>query len=265
MKVNKKAKIIIGAVVLAGIGVALIPKGETVVTVSTASVIKDDIESTISTAGIVSAKTSIDMYPDVAVKVNKIYIEKNDPVEKGQKILDLDLDNLNSQLKQLKIQKELSEIQYNNLVTSNDNGNSTLMSMQNAVQQLEDAYNTNLTLYKLGAISKKDLENSKKALDEAKSQQSEVTLNNDYNLVAMAKQIELTQLNIETVEKQLKNLKELMVSPIDGVISSLNATEKSYISTAIPTYSIVNNDAFEIKVDVKEFTAKNIENKESGQ
>ena len=37
------------------------------------------------------------------------------------------------------------------------------------------------------------------------------------------------------------------------------ATEKAYISTAMPTYSVVNNDAFEIEVAVKEFTARNIE------
>ena len=37
-------------------------------------------------------------------------------------------------------QKELNEIQYNNLVTTNENGSSTLMSMQNAVEKLEDAY-----------------------------------------------------------------------------------------------------------------------------
>ena len=57
--------------------------------------------------------------------------------------------------------KELNEIQYNNLVTSNENGNSTLMSMQNAVEKLEDAYEANLALFELGAISPKDLENSK--------------------------------------------------------------------------------------------------------
>jgi len=133
------------------------------------------------------------------------------------------------------------------------------MSMQNAVGKLEDAYEANLALFELGAISSKDLENSKKALDEAKSQQGEVTLNNDYNLTAMKKQIELAEININTLEKQIKNLKEMMVSPIDGVISALNATEKAYISTAMPTYSVVNNDAFEIEVDVKEFTARNIE------
>ena len=166
MRLNKKSKILIGAVVLVGAGFVLLPKGDEVPVISTANVVKDNIESTISTAGIVSAKTSLDMYPDMAVKVNKVYVEKNDAVKKGQKILELDLDNLNSQLKQLKIQKELAQMQYNNLVTSNNQGNSTLMSMQNAVQQLEDAYNTNLALYELGAISKKDLENSKKSLDE---------------------------------------------------------------------------------------------------
>jgi len=257
MKINKKAIIIAGVIVLAIL--LFLPKGDVVPTVATASVLKDNIESTISTSGIVNAKTSHDMYPDVAVKVNKVYVEKNEEVKKGQKILDLDLDNLTSQLSQLKIQKELNELQYNNLLTTNQNGNSTLMSMQNAVEQLEDAYNTNLALYELGAISQKDLENSKKALDEAKSQQGEVTLNNDYNLTAMKKQIELAEININTLEKQIKNLKELMVSPIDGVISALNATEKAYISTAMPTYSVVNNDAFEIEVDVKEFTARNIE------
>lgn len=259
MKLNKKSKIALGIVAVAGAVAILLPKGEIVPTVTTASVVRENIESTISTTGIVSAKTSRDLYPDVAVKVNEIYVEKNDEVKKGQKILDLDLDNLTSQLSQLKIQKELNELQYNNLLTTNQNGNSTLMSMQNAVEQLEDAYNTNLALYELGAISKKDLENSKKALDEAKSQQGEVTLNNDYNLTAMKKQIELAEININTLEKQIKNLKDLMLSPIDGIISALNATEKAYISTAMPTYSVVNNDAFEIEVDVKEFTARNIE------
>jgi len=259
MKLNKKSKIIIGAVIAVGAVLVLLPKGEVVPTVSVANVTRGNIESTISTSGVVTAKTSRDMYPDVAVKVNTVYVEKNEEVKKGQKILDLDLDNLTSQLSQLKIQKELNELQYNNLLTTNENGNSTLMSMQNAVGKLEDAYEANLALFELGAISSKDLENSKKALDEAKSQQGEVTLNNDYNLTAMKKQIELAQININTLEKQIKNLKEMMVSPIDGVISALNATEKAYISTAMPTYSVVNNDAFEIEVDVKEFTARNIE------
>lgn len=259
MKLNKKSKIAIGVVILVVAVLIFLPKKDKLLTVVTASVEKGDIESTISTSGVVSAKTSQDMYPDVAVKVKEVYVEKNDEVKKGQKILDLDLDNLTSQLSQLKIQKELNQLQYDNLVTSNNNGNSTLVSMQNAVEQLEDAYNTNLALYELGAISKKDLENSKKSLDEAKSKQGEATLSNDYNVVALQKQIELAQINIDTLEKQIKNLKELMVSPIDGVISALNATEKAYISTAMPTYSVVNNDAFEIQVDVKEFTARNIE------
>ena len=69
--------------------------------------------------------------------------------------------------------------------------------------KLEDAYEANLALFELGAISQKDLENSKKALDEAKSQQGEVTLNNDYNLTAMKKQIELAEININTLEKQI--------------------------------------------------------------
>lgn len=259
MKLNKKSKIAIGVVILVVAVLIFLPKKDKLLTVTTASVEKGNIESTISTSGVVSAKTSQDMYPDVAVKVKEIYVEKNDEVKKGQKILELDLDNLTSQLSQLKIQKELNELQYNNLVTSNNNGNSTLVSMQNTVEQLEDAYNTNLALYELGAISKKDLENSKKSLDEAKSKQGEATLSNDYNVVALQKQIELAQINVDTLEKQIKNLKELMVSPIDGVISALNATEKAYISTAMPTYSVVNNDAFEIQVDVKEFTARNIE------
>lgn len=257
MKFNKKTIIII--IVAIVLVLLLLPKGEVLPAVEIASVVRDNIESTISTSGVVSAKTSRDMYPDVAVRVKEVFVEKNEEVKKGQKILDLDLDNLISQLSQLKIQKELNELQYHNLLTTNENGNSTLMSMQNAVTKLEDAYNANLALYELGAISKKDLEASKNALDEAKSQQGEVTLNNDYNLTAMKKQIELAEININTLEKQIKNLKELMISPIDGVISALNATEKAYISTAMPTYSVVNNDAFEIKVDVKEFTARNIE------
>lgn len=259
MKLNKKVKIAIGCVGVAVISLFLFGGKESIVTVTTTSVIRDNIESTISTSGVVEAKVSRDLYPEVAVKVKAVLVEKNEEVKKGQKILELDLSNLTSQLDQLKIQKELTELQYNNLLTTNENGNNTLMSMQNNVDNLQDAYDANLQLYELGAISKNDLENSKKALDQAKAQQGEMTLNNDYNLTATKKQIELAQINIDTLTKQLKNLKELMVSPIDGVISALNATEDAYISTAMPAYSIVNNDAFEINVEVKEFTARNIE------
>ena len=105
MKFNKKTIIIIVALVIAVL--LFLPKGEVVPTVATASVVKDNIESTISTSGVVTAKTSRDLYPDVAVKVKEVYVEKNEEVKKGQKILDLDLDNLTSQLSQLKIQKEM--------------------------------------------------------------------------------------------------------------------------------------------------------------
>ena len=77
MKLSKKTKIIVGAAVLVGVGLVVMPKSEVATTVSVANVVRDNIESTISTSGVVTAKTSRDMYPEVAVKVNAVYVEKN--------------------------------------------------------------------------------------------------------------------------------------------------------------------------------------------
>ena len=52
-----------------------------------------------------------DFEKETGIKVNAVYVEKNEEVKKGQKILDLDLDNLTSQLSQLKIQKARFKIQ----------------------------------------------------------------------------------------------------------------------------------------------------------
>ena len=102
---------------------------------------------------------------DVLDKANKANSEM---ATNALRVLALGIKEFDYLPKVEELEKELNELQYNNLLTTNQNGNSTLMSMQNAVDKLEDVYNTNLALYELGAVSQKDLENSKKALDEAK-------------------------------------------------------------------------------------------------
>lgn len=98
---SKKAKIITGVVVALVIVIALIGFGvaqNAGVRVDTAQVKTESLAVTVLGSGKVTAGTKVDVYPESAGLVGKIYVKDNEEVEKGAKVLSLQTEGLDAQL-----------------------------------------------------------------------------------------------------------------------------------------------------------------------
>ena len=233
-------------------------KGSTINTVKIIPVARGNVESIVSVSGTVKEKTESNVYVDANVKIKDILVEENAFVKKGEKIADFDLDTLNSNLASLKINKEVLELNYKKATISDENGLLSLVSTENAVNSAKDAFDRAEALYEVGAISKVEYDNAKTTYDNAKAGFTMSSTSMDYDLDVMKKNIELTNIQINDLEKQISKLRTAMYSPKEGIISSINMKEGAYVAPSTPIYKIVNNSELEIKSEVKEFTVKNL-------
>lgn len=257
-KFKKRYVVIIIIVVIILSFVMLMLKGPPLIQVETVLAEKGDIESIVSAGGIVEGNITRELYASAPVKVKKIYIEENDVVSTGQKIIDFDLTDLQSNLSQLKINKHIQELNYRKLSSSNEEGMLSIVQTENLLDKAKQNYENSVSLYELGAISKLELENAERAYEEAKAGLGLAVIGSNADIEILQKQIELTQIQINDLEKKIQELKDIMVSPISGVISELNAVQGGTVSSGVPVYEVVDNSAFEITANVKEFTAKSI-------
>jgi HlyD family secretion protein len=258
IKIKKRYIVIIAIVLLIILSFIIGGNGNVVNTVKMVAVARGDVESIISVSGTVKEKSENNVYVDTNVKVKDILVDENAFVRKGQKIVDFDMDSLNSSLASLRINKEVLELNYKKATISDENGLLSLVSTENAVTSAKDALERAEALYEVGAISKVEYDNAKTAYDNAKAGLTMSSSGMDYDLEVMEKNIQLTNIQINDLEKQISKLRTAMYSPKDGIISSINMKEGSYVAPSTPIYKIVNNSELEIKSEVKEFTVKSL-------
>lgn len=293
-----KKKIIIG-VSLAVVIVALIAVGVVknagsvgsgaVFAVQTGEIKKGDVSSFISANGTVSEIEKSEVYIDNPVKVTKLYVKQNDTVKKGQKLADIDVDDLNTQLETQKLQKKSQELLLKKAKTA-DTTISTLnhqneitaaekdvASKQRAYEQALKNRNEKKALFDADAISKVELDSAENTLKDAedmlgvskltlqakKDAQNETSKTNSKSKAAQQIDIESQQVAIQTTEVAIKDLenkikkyKAAMFSTMDGVVSQVNVAEGSYTMAGQPVFVVINPDKLEVKLSINEFNAK---------
>lgn len=293
-----KKKIIIG-VSLAVVVVALITVGivnnagsvgsGTVFTVQTGEIKKGDVSSFISANGTVSEIEKAEVYIDNPVKVTKLYVKQNDIVKKGQKLADIDLDDLNNQLETQKLQKKSQELLLRkaraaDTTISTVNNQNEIKAAENDVASKQRAYeqalknrNEKKALYSAEAISKVELDSADSTLKDAedmlgvakltlqakKDVQNENSKTNSKTKAAQQIDIESQQVAIETTDVAIKNLenkidkyKKSMFSTMDGIASQVNVAEGSYTMSGQPVFVVINPGKLEIKLNINEYNAK---------
>ncbi len=226
--------------------------------VETVAVTRGNIESLVSISGNVREKNENNVFVESNVKVNKVLVDENDEVKKGQKIVDFDMETLYSNLESLKLNKEILELNYKKATISDENGMLSLVSTENSTTLAKDALNRAESLYEVGAISKVEYDNAKTAYDNAKAGLTLSQTGITYDIDSMKKNIELSEINIKELERQISKLNTAMYSPVDGIVSGITMTEGAYAGVTAPIYKVVNNGELEIKCEVKEFTVKNL-------
>lgn len=152
MKLNRKTVSIVLAVVAAA-GVAAYfmlhgGKSQVQVNFETAKVEKATIGSSITATGTIEAVTTVEVGTQVSGIIDKIYVDYNSPVKRGQVIAELDKTNLVSEL---------------------NSANSNLQGARSDLNYQQANYNRQRTLFEKGLISANDFESARLALEQAQS------------------------------------------------------------------------------------------------
>lgn len=233
------------------------------VEVSVKKIERGHIEATISASGTIEEIEKSEIYFDTPLKVKKINVEKNQKVTKGQKLVELDLDTLISELEQAKINKSVQELAIQKIrpggVASTAENN--IRTAENAYNDSKRDYENSKALLSTGAISQNDLDKAERALKDA-----EIALKNarlgltsqSVDVMTQEQTLRATILKVTDIENRLKKINDLVVSPIDGMVSEINIVDGSFTSSAQPSFKIVNPGRLRIKADVKEFNIKSV-------
>lgn len=209
--------------------------------------------------------------PRVSGYVKNIAVNDYDSVKAGQLLVELDDDELQAQLLQMEADFKTAEADIanakaslNSTVVSLDvnHGKITLDNVK--VQQAEEDYNRNIKLYADQAITKKQLDDSRFAYEQAKQQVS----NSHSDLGSAESRIAVLKAGIQKAEAGLQAKKaaieqqKLKISytkiyaPMAGKIGRRNINAGQFVQAGTPLFSIVNDTTYWVVANFKETQIK---------
>ena len=209
--------------------------------------------------------------PRVSGYIKHISVNDYDSVKAGQLLVELDDDELQAQLAQMRADYQAAEADISNAKAALNNavvslkvnkGNIDLNDVK--VQQAKEDYERNQNLFNDQAITKKQLNDSRFALEQTTQQ-----LNNSKSDLSTAEtRIAILQSAIQKSFATLASKKaaieqqELKISytkiyaPATGKIGKRNVTEGQYVQAGAPFFSIVNDSTYWIVANFKETQIK---------
>ena len=205
MKLNRKTVgIVLAVVAVAGVAAYFMlhgGKSQVQVNFETAKVEKATIGSSITATGTIEAVTTVEVGTQVSGIIDKIYVDYNSPVKRGQVIAELDKTNLVSEL---------------------NSANSNLQGARSDLNYQQANYNRQRTLFEKGLISANDFESARLSYRQAEEQ------------VAMIKEsVVAAQESVRTAQTNLGYA--TIVSPIDGTIINKYVAEGQTVAASFST------------------------------
>lgn len=229
---------------------------------------KGSISTKVSASGYIEEIEKSEVYIETPLKVNKLLVNVNDKVTKGQKLMELDMDELISQLEKLKIDRNVQKLSLDSPVTEAEikKAESAVNAAENALADAEKKLAENKKLYEASAITKSELETSEKAVDDAKRALDNAKLT--YESAVSSKNVDrrvkeenlkAIDLSIKELEKKIEKLNNSVLSPIDGVIVEVNVQQRAFTNSAMPAFKISNTDKLRIKAKVSEYNMRDVQ------
>ena len=246
----------------------------------TAPVERGDIEMIISGSGTLNAINTVEVGTQVSGVIEKVMVDFNDQVKKGQVIAQIDTRNLQSTLEQKKAMVLQAKLQFEQKKRTYDfakkynseNGKDLTIveaeaSLEQVRTQMELAkrnYERYLDLYKNGVVSKVDFETKKMdyerlhanykssnaMLNRAKANVANVDLNKSWddfrnaeaNLVAANADLDKAKINLDYA---------IVRAPIDGIVISRNVEIGQTVaaSFATPVLFVIANDLTQMEIE----------------
>lgn len=211
----------------------------------------------ISGQGTIQAKSVIEQYTDTNMKVSDVNVKVGDAVKKGQPVLSMDTDNLNSSLQDENAKYEQMKIILDRLQDSSNLAtydNSIQTALENKNQKTKEYQDTKI-LYDNGVESVKNLENAETAMNTAKwnydvaVQAKEAFVRNSQRDIENAKlNLEIQARKIDTLKKQVTESK-VYTAPADGIVTELNFSKGSIANSSKPLFKLAETSGgFQLEI-----------------
>lgn len=239
---KKKIWIAVGiAVVVVGIGgFAIVQSGKNGMGSATAAitateiaggakVTKGDLSSNVYISGTVEANDKRSVSYMGGGLVSTVYVKEGDRVSADQTLVKINSDKLDSELKKMMNELSISKAEINKMKTRGiGDQEAALKNAQVTYDNAKNAYNSNATLSKSGAISSDELSKSKQQMDLAKlnlanAQNAYDQAKANVDISISEKRMQSTNITISDLQKDLE--KTVVKTPIAGTVTSVNAKE----------------------------------------
>jgi len=222
-----KKKIIIGvsAILILAAGAFLIfQKGNNAPKYRTEKVSRGDIKQTVTATGTLSAVVSVLVGTQVSGTIQKLYVDYNSIVKKGQILAQIDPSLFEAQVAQARANLESARANVEKAVTT--------------VADSKRTYERNKTLLSRNLIAQSDLDASQTAYD-----------SNAAQLSAARAQVEQLKAALNTAEINLRYTR--IISPVNGMVISRNVDVGQTVAASFqtPTLFTIAQDLTQMQID----------------
>jgi len=222
-----KKYIIIGSIVVIVLGVVLFfvfTNSNGIQKFVTDKITRGDIKSTVSSTGTVNAVTTVQVGTQVSGTIQKLFVDYNSPVKKGQMLAQIDPSILEAQVGQAQA----------NLSSSKANLEKSQVMLRDTKTTLE----RNKTLYARNFIAKSDLDTSETNYLSAMAQ-----------IKVAEAQVQQTQAALESSAINLRYTK--ILSPVNGTVISRNIDIGQTVAASFqtPTLFTIAQDLTKMQID----------------
>ena len=209
--------------------------------------------------------------PRVSGYLKEIYVNDYDSVKAGQLVAIIDDADLVTELKEMEANLQASEADLANAKAGLNNAQVSIRPSKGNIQltdvkirQAEEDYKRNLNLFNEQAITKKQLDDSRFALEALQQQMN----NNSGDLQTVKSRVNIQAANISKAEASIKaqqakiDQQKLKISytkiysPVTGKLGKNNVTTGQMIQAGAPIFSVVNDSTFWIIANFKETQIK---------
>lgn len=207
------------------------------IAVQVETVVSDTIATENKVSGVISADNETMIMVASAAKCIAVYAHAGDTVTAGQKICKLDVDATLSN-------QSAAQISYRSAVQARTE-QMAVLNAQVALQQ--KTLDTTKALFEIGAASQIEVESAQLQYDSAVAQRNSTQGQLDAAVQQAKAGLEQLGMALDHMDNEGN-----VISPVDGTLVTMNATENNYVSNAMPVAVVHGNDAMKITVSVSE-------------
>lgn len=242
---KKKGWIITIIVIIAIVaGIMLFGKSRT-----TAQIVKikeaqlGDIQSWLSTNALIESGEVKNYFGTSGLKVIRIHVEVGDTVKKGDILLEYDVRDLEMAVEQAKIQYDNALLNRSELLEQKKQIEEDMADLEAEILRLE------------GSTNPQDIANLQALIQKRDAMQTV----SDEKIKLMDNSVALARINLDSAQLRLDEVKNGLVSDMDGTVTALNALEGAPLGMSQPAVVVQNLDRLKAVVYLGKYDASKIQ------